>query len=129
MADPSMEAVMTFKPFVPCILAGLGIAGCETRVREPVVIVQVQAEATAYCGAAERGRRIFITASNNSPRPMICRVACVFERADGNGDSVTCEGLVPGGAERSPFCERIDPERSYRRMVNTAVDCTFAREG
>lgn len=107
----------------------LVLAGCNSQPESIVVAPAIQAETTAICATAERGARIHVTASNNSPRPMICQVTCTFERPNGQTDQVACDGLVAGAANGAPLCENIDRGRRVRRLSNTVVDCTFAQPG
>lgn len=104
------------------------VSGCVSQPEEVVVSPALQAETTAVCATAERGARIHVTASNNSPRPMICQVTCTFERPNGQTGQVACEGTVTGGASAAPLCENVDRNRRVRRLSNTQVDCSFARE-
>lgn len=104
------------------------LSGCAS-APEQVVAPPPQPETTAFCGTAERGARIHVTATNNSQRPMICQVTCTFQKPNGQTDSVSCDGTVAGGANAAPLCENVDRRRRVRQLTNTVVDCTFAQPG
>ena len=112
----------------PILAASLIVlSGCNSQPDLVVVSPPIQAETTAICATTGRGARIHVTASNNSPRPMICQVACSFERPGGETGQVACDGAVAGNADAAPFCENIDRNRRVRRLTGTLVDSTFAR--